>query len=176
MNRSLELAKRLEAGAAALARYADTLSEAEWQLALPHDGRTVGVVIHHVASMYPLEIQLASMLGAGKAIEGVTWQDVHALNATHASQHAGVDAATALALLHTNSREASAAVQALTDGQLDQASPVSLNADAPLTCQFFVEDHALRHSYHHLAGIRACVGAARGAVPSASTAIPAGVA
>jgi hypothetical protein len=32
---------------------------------------------------------------------------------------------------------------------------VSLNADAPLTCQFFIEDHALRHSYHHLARIRA---------------------
>jgi hypothetical protein len=31
---------------------------------------------------------------------------------------------------------------------------VSLNADAPLTCQFMLEDHAVRHSYHHLAAIR----------------------
>jgi hypothetical protein len=29
-----------------------------------------------------------------------------------------------------------------------------LYGDAPLTCQFFVEDHALRHSYHHLAKLR----------------------
>jgi hypothetical protein len=29
----------------------------------------------------------------------------------------------------------------------------------PLTCQFFLEDHAVRHSYHHLAGIRAALAA-----------------
>jgi hypothetical protein len=34
---------------------------------------------------------------------------------------------------------------------------VSLNADAPLTCQFFLEDHAVRHSYHHCARIRAAL-------------------
>lgn len=161
MKRSIELAKRLEAGAEALARYAETLSEAEWHLKISHDGRTVGVVVHHVASMYPLEIQLATMLAAGQAIEGVTWNEVHALNATHAGQNAGVDAATALALLQANSRAASAAVRALTDSQLDHAFPVSLNSNAPLTCQFFVEDHALRHSYHHLAKIRETVEAAR---------------
>jgi hypothetical protein len=46
-------------------------------------------------------------------------------------------------------------VRTLSDAELDRAFPVSLNADAPLTCQFFIEDHALRHSYHHLARIRA---------------------
>jgi hypothetical protein len=40
---------------------------------------------------------------------------------------------------------------------LDRAAPVSLYADAPLTCQFVLEDHAVRHSYHHLARIRAAV-------------------
>jgi len=34
---------------------------------------------------------------------------------------------------------------------------VSLNANAPLTCQFILEDHAVRHSYHHLARIRAAL-------------------
>ena len=32
--------------------------------------------------------------------------------------------------------------------------PVSLYEDAPLTCQFVLEDHAVRHSYHHLMLIR----------------------
>jgi hypothetical protein len=66
------LAKRLEQGARALAALATTLSDAEWQTGIPHDGRTAGVVIHHVATMYPLEIQLAQALAAGNAIEGVT--------------------------------------------------------------------------------------------------------
>jgi hypothetical protein len=47
--------------------------------------------------------------------------------------------------------------RALSDEELDRAATVSLNADAPLTCQFFLEDHAVRHSYHHLARIRAAL-------------------
>ena len=57
----------------------------------------------------------------------------------------------ALELLRRNSAMAAAAVRAFSDEQLAQAVPVSLYADAPLTCQFFIEDHAMRHSYHHLA-------------------------
>jgi hypothetical protein len=29
--------------------------------------------------------------------------------------------------------------------------------NAPLTCQFWLEDHAVRHSFHHLAKIRAAL-------------------
>jgi hypothetical protein len=57
--RSNALAERLEQGARALATAAAALSDADWQTCIPHDGRTIGVVVHHVATMYPLEIQLA---------------------------------------------------------------------------------------------------------------------
>jgi hypothetical protein len=167
--RSHDLAARLEAGSAALAQYAASLNEAEWQLKIPHDGRTVGVIVHHVASMYPLEVQLAQALAGGNPIEGVSWDDVHTLNARHAKEHAGVEKATALSVLKAASQAAAIAVRALTNEHLDQAAPVSLNANAPLTCQFFVEDHALRHSYHHLAKIRATVEAARDMARRAGT-------
>ena len=62
-----------------------------------------------------------------------------------------------VALLRQNSRAAAAAVRAFTDEQLDRAAAVSLNSDAPLTTQFFIEDHALRHSWHHLAKIKRAV-------------------
>ena len=42
----------------------------------------------------------------------------------------------------------------MTDAQLDSAAACGLNANAPLTAQFFIEDHALRHSFHHLAKIK----------------------
>ena len=42
-------------------------------------------------------------------------------------------------------------------GELDRAAPVSLCGDAPLTCQFMLEDHAVRHSYHHLARMKAAL-------------------
>jgi hypothetical protein len=157
-HRTEALANRLESGATALAALAATLSEAEWQMPLPHDGRKVGVVIHHVASMYPIEIQLASLLAAGQPITGVTWDAVHTINRDHAKQYDNVAKEGALALLKSNSAAAAAAIRAFADEELDRAAPVSLNSDAPLTCQFFLEDHAVRHSYHHLAQIKAALG------------------
>ena len=157
--RSRLLAERLERGAGALAALAEKLTDAEWATPIPRDGRTIGVVVHHVASMYPIEIQLALTLPAGRPVEGVTWNDIHALNASHAAQHAAITKNEALSLLRTNSAAAAAAVRALSDAELDQAAPVSLNADAPLTCQFFIEDHALRHSFHHLSRVREALAA-----------------
>ncbi len=156
--RSEALAVRLEAGAAALASLASTLTETEWQTRLPKDGRKIGVVVHHVASVYPIEIQLAKVLGAGDPVTAVTWDAVHAMNHDHSKDNYGVTKEAALALLATNSAAAAAAIRAFSDDQLDSAAPLSLNSDAPLTCQFMLEDHAVRHSYHHLARIRAALG------------------
>jgi hypothetical protein len=148
------LADRLQHGARALDTFASALSDAEWQTPVPHDGRKIGVIVHHVATMYPLEIQLAQKLAGGEPVTGVTWDDVHEINAGHAKEHDAVTREAALDLLRRNSAAAAAAIRALRDEQLDRAAPVSLNADAPLTCQFMLEDHAVRHSYHHLAAIR----------------------
>jgi hypothetical protein len=153
-NRSEALAARLEAGATTLAAFAATLTDSEWQTRLPKDGRKIGVVVHHVATMYPLEIQLASLLASGQPVTGVSWDAVHKINRDHATENDGVTKEAALALLASNSAAAAAAIRALSDEELDRAAPVSLNSDAPLTCQFLLEDHAVRHSYHHLAGIR----------------------
>ena len=157
-NRSEALAVRLEAGAKALAAFAAALTEAEWQTRVPKDGRKIGVVVHHVANMYPIEIQLAQVLASGKPITSVTWTAVDTINSEHAKANDAVTKEAALAFLAANSAAAAAALRAISDEELDRAAPVSLNSDAPLTCQFFLEDHAVRHSYHHLAKIRAALG------------------
>jgi hypothetical protein len=155
--RSEALADRLEQGARALAVFASGLTDTEWHSRIPKDGRKVGVVVHHVATMYPLEIELAQTLARGEAVAGVTWDAVHTINARHAQEHDAITKAAALDLLLRNSAAASDAIRALSDEQLDRAAPVSLNGEAPLTCQFMLEDHAVRHSYHHLASLRATV-------------------
>jgi hypothetical protein len=157
--RSEALAQRIEEGARSLEAYARGLSDAQWQTVVPHDGRRVGVVVHHVASMYPIEIHLATEIASGKPVVGVTWEAVAGINAKHSQEHAAVGKQETIELLRANSRAAAEAVRALADEQLDRAMPVSLNADAPLTAQFFIEDHALRHSWHHLAKIKAAIAA-----------------
>src|SRR6516165_6162796 len=149
------LADRIEEGPAGLAAFAERLSEAEWHEPVSAtDRRSVGVIVHHVASMYPIEIDVARAIASGKAVTDVTWDAVAKLNAKHAHEHAQVTKAAALELLRRNSHEAANAVRAFTDGELDRAAPFSLSFGAPVTAQFVIEDHALRHSWHHLAHIR----------------------
>ena len=157
--RAESLASRIEEGAAGLAAFAESLSEAEWHTPVSGtDHRPVGVIVHHVASMYPIEVDLARTIASGKSVADVTWEVVAELNGKHARDHQGVTQAEALELLRRNSREAAAAVRALTDEELDQAAPLSLSFGAPVTAQFVIEDHALRHSWHHLARIRKALG------------------
>ena len=159
--RAESLADRIEEGAAGLAAFAERLSEAEWRVPTSSNGgdrRPVGVIVHHVASMYPIEIDVARKVAGGQSVMDVSWEDVAKINAQHAREHAGVAKAAALELLRRNSREAAAAVRALTDEELDRAAPFSLSFGAPVTAQFVIEDHALRHSWHHLARIRKALG------------------
>jgi Mycothiol maleylpyruvate isomerase N-terminal domain len=152
--RSYALAERLEEGAHALATFASALTDAEWHTRTPKDGRPVGVIVHHVASVYPVEIQLAQTLAQGQPVVGVTMDDIHQMNATHAREHETAAKEETLELLRRNSTAAAAAIRALTDEELDRAAPASLYANAPITCQFMLEDHAVRHSYHHLARLQ----------------------
>jgi hypothetical protein len=157
--RAEALAQRIEEGAAALAAFAAGLTESEWRTPVSAtDHRSIGVIVHHVAMVYPIEIDLARAIGEGKSVTDVTWEVVAALNAKHAQDNADVTKSAALELLRRNSTEAAAAVRAFRDDQLDRAAPFSLSFGAPVTAQFVIEDHALRHSWHHLARIRVALG------------------
>jgi hypothetical protein len=160
MSRRAELfAARIEEGANGLATLVSGLSDAEWSTpASATDRRTVGQVVNHVALVYPIEVQLAQAIGSGKPMTDVTWEVVAELNAGHAKEYANVTKAEALERLRTNSREAATAVRAFTDEQLDTFAPFGLSYNAPVTAQFVLEDHAVRHSWHHTAKIRKTLG------------------
>lgn len=153
------LAERIERGAADLIALAETLTDAEWATPVSAtDSRTVGQCVNHVALVYPIEVDLARTIASGKAVTDVTWDVVAELNAGHAKEHAGVTRAAAIDLLRKNSRDAAAATREFTDEQLDTAAPFSLSYLAPVTAQFVLEDHAVRHSWHHQARIRKALG------------------
>lgn len=153
--RGQALAARIEEGAAGLAAFAASLSDAEWHMPVSvTDRRSIGVIVHHVASMYPIEIDLAKAVIDGRSTMDVTWEVVAQLNAKHAQDSAQVSKSAALELLRRNSETAAATVRAFTDEELDRAAPLALNSGAPMTAQFVIEDHAMRHSWHHLEGIR----------------------
>lgn len=153
--RAEQLARRIEEGAALLGAYAKRLSDTQWRTVIPRDGRTAGVLVHHVGNMYPIEMGVVQAAVEGKAITDVTWELVAQINAQHALANAHVSKADALALLEKNSREAATGVRALSDADLERSVPFSLSFGAPVTVQFIIEDHPLRHPWHHLARMQA---------------------
>jgi len=157
-SRSEVLAQRLEQGVRELTELARGLTDQQWQTRVPHDSRKIGVIVHHVGTMYPIEISLAQQLARGEPVVGVTWVKVHEMNADHARSFDRVTKEEALALVQKNSTAAAAAVRAFTDEQLDTAAGLSLNSDGPRTCQFMLEDHAVGHAWHHLLKIRGALG------------------
>src|SRR5262249_53005874 len=95
------LAARIEEGANGLAAFAEKLTDAEWNSPGStggNDRRPVGVVIHHVASVYPVEVDLAKTIGSGKAVTEVTWEAVAELNAGHSKERSAVGKAETLQL------------------------------------------------------------------------------
>ena len=155
------LADRIEEGAVRLEEFARHLTEAEWNMSVIEGGmpgRTVGVVVHHVASMYPIEIGAAQKIAGGHPVTEITGEALDSLNSKHATEQANPSKADTFVLLRENSRQAADAVRNMTDAELDRAAPFSLSFGAPVTAQFVIEDHALRHSWHHLARIRKVVG------------------
>jgi hypothetical protein len=87
----------------------------------------------------------------------VTADNVDEMNAEHAKKNDAVTKVETLELLRRNSAAAAIAIRELGDDDLDRAALASLYSDAPVTCQFVLEDHAVRHSYHHLARLRRAV-------------------
>jgi len=161
-NRRAELlADRIEEGALRLADFAGRLTDAEWSTPTTEggkQGRPAGIIIHHVASMYPIEVSVAQAAASGKSITDVTWEVVAGINAKHADENANTSREETIQLLLKNSREAADAIRALSDEELDRAAPFSLSFGAPMTAQFVLEDHAVRHSWHHLARLRKALG------------------
>lgn len=152
--RANSLAERLIQGANQLADFSEQLSEDDWKKPVLGDGRSIGVVVHHVASVYPVEIELAQVIASGKPITEVSKEVIDAMNAEHAKEHTDIDRQQTIEFLRVNSGKAADALREFSDEELDSAAPISLYYDAPLTAQFFIEDHALRHSYHHLGRIK----------------------
>jgi hypothetical protein len=157
--RASALADRILQGAEDLAAFAEGLSEEEWLRPVSaHDKRPIGVIVHHVGYMYGPEIDAARTIASGKPFMEITWEVVAEINAKHAAENANVTQADAIEFLRRNSREAAVAVRNFTDAELDQAAPFGLSFGAPVTAQFVIEDHPLRHSWHHLDRIRKAVG------------------
>src|SRR5262245_36800368 len=160
--RTEALARRIEHGARHLLAAAEGFSDAAWRTPCAGENRTVGVLVHHVASAYPAEVRFITAVAAGQPMSEVTWAMVDQGNARPAALHAECDQAQTLELLRRNSAAAAAAIRALDDTALERTASTPLHWQAPLTVQYLIEQHPIAHPYIHLESIRAALGPSPG--------------
>ena len=164
MNTRVEaLALRIERGGEVLAAFCETLTPEQWWVNVPSEGRAVGVLIHHVAWMYPPEMDLAALIASGATLQsaGIDWSYVNLVNASHANENSRPDQAVTIAMLRKNSKDAAERVRAFSDAQLDIVSVNTLHGYAPLSLQYWIEAHPIKHPYEHLEAIRAALQSAQ---------------
>ena len=148
------LAERIEQGAEEIIAAVENLSDEQWQTPCGSEQRSVGVLVHHVGTMYPIEADVVRMLAENGEAPGVDWPAVHGINADHATTNAAADKSVAIALVRNNVQAAVETVRGLSDAQLDRVAPNALAWNAPMTVQNFIENHPIAHPYSHLESIQ----------------------
>jgi len=148
------LAERIEQGAEEFIAAVESLSDEQWQTPCGSEQRSVGVLVHHVGTMYPIEADVVRMLAENGEAPGVDWPAVHGINADHATTNAAADKSAAIALVRNNVQAAVETVRGLSDAQLDRVAPNALAWNAPMTVQNFIENHPIAHPYSHLESIQ----------------------
>src|SRR5215207_1025589 len=96
--RAQALAERFEQAHNEVIATVEGLSDAQWSAPGADEGRTVGITAHHIAASYPSTFGLVQTVASGQELPAVGWDMIHAMNARHAEQHAGVGKAETLKL------------------------------------------------------------------------------
>jgi hypothetical protein len=130
---------------------------AQWRQPCVNEGRSVGVVAHHIATVHHDFTGLLTALVAGQTRSpGSSMEQVHASNARHARDFATVGQSETLDLLRTNGAAVIQLLGRLDDEQLDRTAGVFGGNE--LSVARVVEWIVIGHAREHLASIRATIG------------------
>lgn len=158
--RAAALAERFEQAAAEFAAAVEGLSDEQWRLFCPDEGRSVGVVARHVAAAIPFEMAIFREIAAGRQPATITWSELDAMNADDAAAWAGCAQNETLALLRDHAAAAAAELRGWDDTQLARTGKYIEEARAPWTVERWIERVLIGHIRGHLQSIRAVVGSA----------------
>ena len=153
-----QLMAQVEEAAAAVTAVIQKCSNGEWETAVPDEGRTVGVVLHHIAYAIPFVVEWATNLAQGNGAPAISYDDIHGLNHQHAEAQANVDKATTLALLQSNAQAAQEQLSQLTDADLQVSATFPLIGGQAITTQQMVQWFLVNHAHNHLKAIHNVIG------------------
>lgn len=147
------LAAQVDAVTAIVARAIEACDDEQWQIVIGSEGRSVGVVFHHIASAYPLIAGWAVDIARGADLPAVSFDDIHAMNHQHAEAHANVDRATTLALMSANGAAVHEMLAPLSDADWQATAPFALVDGPGISTAQMVEWFLINHAQGHLNAI-----------------------
>ncbi|HEY7140717.1 MAG TPA: DinB family protein [Methylomirabilota bacterium] len=153
--RARNLAQQLEQANQSLIATIEGLSDAQWRAKTPDDGRSVGVVAHHVAVSHKSVAGLVGAIAQGQPVPPITMEMIHEGNAAHATQHANCTKAETLALLRQNGAAAVATVRGLGETELERTVSFPMGT---MTAAQVVERVLVGHANGHHGSIRKAIG------------------
>ncbi len=159
-SRAAHLAAQYEAAGEKFVRLVESLSDEQWRrvgrngperINDEDEGRTVGVIAHHVALSGSLIMGRIQTTLEGRPLPQI---DIRAMNVTHAAEHGDVTREEVAVLLRQSGAEIAKAVRAIPDERLDTAleTPVGL-----MSVKERLERVLIGHVKGHQASIEAAV-------------------
>jgi hypothetical protein len=159
--RSAEFAKQFEAAQGEFIHLLESLTDDQWgwtgknypqRINEEDEGRTVGVIAHHVAESGNFIIDRIQRMARGETLPPPG--DFRVSNAEHAAEHAAVTREEVLSALRESKPRIAAAVRAIPDDQLD----VSRETPAgPMSVAFRLERVLIGHIKMHQGSIEAAI-------------------
>ncbi len=153
--RAEALARKFEDKAAEATGVFEKLGDADWKKVTSAEKWSVGVVAHHVASSHEMIAGIAKGIATGQAMAPISMDDLHAMNAKHAQEHAGCTKAETVALHKKGVAAAAAVVRGIADGDFDRKATVITGAP-PMSAQDLT-GLLVTHIDEHVGSIRATV-------------------
>ena len=162
VSRSAEFADRFESAQDEFIRLVESLNDEQWKRVgrnFPQrvndedEGRSVGVIAHHVATSGPFILERIKLMTEGKPLPAPG--DFRERNARHAAEHRDVTRDEVLKVLRETRDPIAAAVRAIPDDQLDQQRDTPAG---PMSVAQRLERVLIGHTKMHQGSIEAALG------------------
>ena len=151
-DRATALADDFAAANAEAMRFAGSCSEDQWALAVPAEGWSVGVVLHHIAEGHAHGLAWLRAMARGEGVTE-TAAEIDRENAGHAVRAGTIGTAETVALLRANGARLEAALRGLSDEELDRLAPFGPAGGRPMPTEALAAV-AARHTREHLGHAR----------------------
>jgi hypothetical protein len=124
-------------------------TDEQWTRAVPGEGWSVGVVLHHIAESHAQSLRWLGDMASGRGVTA-TAGEIDQANAVHAERAASIGQGETSALLEANGARLEEALRQLSDDELDRCSAFGPAGGRSLPTEQLAAVPA-RHTREHLA-------------------------